>query len=45
MVKEFYTIPDELMEVIQEMCDPWDTIQSIILETSYDESSIDAFII
>lgn len=45
MVKEFYTIPDELMDVIQEMCDPWDTIQSIILETSYDESSIDAFII
>lgn len=45
MVKEFYTIPDELMDVIQEMCDPWDTIQSMILETSYDESSIDAFII
>lgn len=45
MVKEFYTIPDELMEVIQEMYDPWDTIQSIVLETSYDESSIDAFII
>ena len=45
MVKEFYTIPDELMDVIQEMCDPWDTIQSIVLETSYDESSIDSFII
>ena len=45
MVKEFYTIPDELMDVIQEMCDPWDIIQSMVLETSYDESSIDSFII
>lgn len=45
MIKESYVEVDDIMDVIQEMCDPWDTIQSIIDEDMFQESAIDEYLI
>jgi len=45
MIKESYVDIDDIMDVIQEMCDPWDTIQSIIDEDMFQESAVDEYLI